>query len=103
MAIDIIGLGVDLLTVIPFTAPIGAAAQPITSVVEFIGLIKSGVELFQGDPSSMLYEQTTSQAERVAVMIARTERIVPVVGIVGSGVSLWINLNPEINAEWVTP
>lgn len=101
--IDGVGLVVDVLTFIPTTSAIGAAAQPYASAVEGAGLAKSFVELVRGDPRSMLYDQTMNQTKRVAVMVSKVERMAPGVGIIGSGVSLWFNLKPQISIEWKTP
>ena len=98
--IDVIGLGVDLLTIIPPTAELGVAGQPIAMIAEGVGWIKSGVELLQGDPSSALYQQTENTLERATVMIARGERLIPVIGAIGSLGSLYINLQPEISVEY---
>ena len=48
--IDIIRLGADFARFIPPAAPY---AQGVGSLVEFVGFIKSGVELIKGDPRSM--------------------------------------------------
>jgi len=101
--IDVIGLAVDILTLIPATAPLGVAAQPYTIALEGVGLGKTLVELAQGDPTSFLYQANSSTLERAVIVAARTERMAPVVGSVGSVLSLWLNLEPQITIEWVTP
>jgi len=104
--IDIFGLGangVALVAAALGAAPVAAGAEAVGGVVEAVGLVKSGYELIRGDPSSMLLQQTTTTAERLAVMIFRTERLVPGIGFIGNLVSLEINLKPQITVEWVTP
>ena len=96
--------GVALVaSIIPGGQPVVVGAETTGGIVEGVGLVKSGYELFKGDPSSMLLQQTTSQAERVVVMIFRAERIAPGVGFIGNLVSLNINLKPQVSPEWVTP
>ena len=105
-AIDVFGLGsngVSLISASFGLVPVSAGAEIVGGTVEGIGLLKSSYDLIQGDPSSMLLQQTTSQGERIAVMIARTERIAPFVGFLGNLASLWINLKPQITIRWVTP
>lgn len=98
--IDIIRLGADFARFIPPAAPY---AQGVGSLVEFVGFIKSGVELIKGDPRSMLVSQTTNSAKAI-VMVARLERTIPipVIGAIGNLVSLGINLQPQITEKWVT-
>ena len=102
--IDGIGLGADLISVIPATAPAAPIAQSVGTVAEGVGLVKSSVELIQGDPRSMLVSQTTDAAKAFAIAF-RLERLVPIPGIgsVGNLVSLGINLQPKITLEWVQP
>ncbi len=104
--IDVFGLGANGVAIIAAFAGaehVAAGAEVVGGIVETAGLAKSGYELIRGDPSDMLLQQTTNQAERVAVMFARTERIVPGVGFLGNLVSLGINLKPQITIGWVTP
>jgi len=101
LGIDVVGIGADLVSLYPPAAPV---AQVIGTGAEGVGFIKSGIELIQGNPQSMLVSQTTRSA-KWTVMFFRAERMVPVplVGTVGNLVSLGINTQPQIKFEWVTP
>jgi hypothetical protein len=98
--VDMIDAGIDgfgiAMNVIAIKFP---QADNIGAVVEGIGFIKSAYELTQNDPSSMLIQQTTSQAERVSIMFWRAQRTLPFIGIVGNLVSLNRNLQPKIVIE----
>ena len=81
------------VNVIEFFAPNAAV---IGSVVEGVGTVKSGAELVTGDPQSMLIQQTTNTVQRVAVMIFKVERLVPWIGFIGNGVSLYVNFKDAV-------
>jgi len=98
LLIDGTGIAGDGVAIAGF--PEGVVPYAVTEIVEGAGFVKSGIELINGDPSSMLLQQATEQGERVAVMVARAGRLVPIVGFIGNGVSLWFNLRPNIKIEY---
>ena len=76
---------------------ITAGTEIAQGVLEGVGFVKSGYEVITGDPSSLLV-QTTTKAVQASALVWRLERLIPVVGLIGNGVSLYINLEPQI--EW---
>jgi RHS repeat-associated protein len=104
--IDAVGLTTNVVTIVSLATgaePVAIGSEIIGDIAEAGGLIKSGYELIRDDPSSMLLQATTSQAERTAVIVFRAERLVPVVGFIGNLVSLAINIKPKIDIYWETP
>ncbi len=53
-----------------------------------------------GDSQPAYQYATLKTWEKALVLVAKTERIAPGLGVVGNVVSLAVNLKPEIKAEY---
>jgi hypothetical protein len=71
-------------------------AESVSGIFEFAGFVKSAYEVYTGDPSSMLLKTTTEQVQYIA-LASRFGRIVPWIGLIGNGISSYINLKPQIS------
>jgi hypothetical protein len=92
--IDVAGIAGDITS---FFEPEGSIPYVLSEIAEGAGFIKSVVDVFSGDSSNILLQQTTSSAEEAIVLVARAERLVPVVGFAGNIVSLYMKLKTEVS------
>jgi len=93
------GIVADGLTIavfkFPVLAPVAETAQEISEPIEAVGLTVSVVEAIQSKPSGF-WNLITYSAQNTVKFGARSERLVPLFGIIGNGVSLYFDLKPQI-------
>jgi RHS repeat-associated protein len=102
LGIDVVGVGLEVGAGIASGAgfpEVGAGFEVAQGAVELMGLGKSIVDVIQGDPNNLLMQQTSSTSQRIAVLLFRAERAVPIIGLLGNAVSLYVNLRPAITVN----
>jgi len=82
---------------------ISAGAEIVGKISNRLSFLKAGIDLFKGEPKGMSKNLFFDTAEKVAKLVFRAEGFIPVIGMAGNGVSLYLDLKPQGSIEWVMP